>query len=313
MKRREMMWRTGQGAIALGIAKTLHNTVVGYGQFGIGSNLISQDLEAIASAKFPSFRRRRYSQIDNNAVRVRSGIAEYEDDGEWREARDADHAAIRSFDRDVRTVTTGDFSFRFCDLQSFFEDIDPDSVRPAIVELLRGRAGADPETIMSLTSASLHDAEALVYGLADIFREQTRYDIPRYLAGAVDDNLLPVDANLREPFRPTVDFETLASQSTPIGLFCTEYTRLANAAVHSIPAVEQSPPIFGLTVRNARHKHVYNGFGTVVSHQDEMVLPITFADYTDSTLVDDFRLRKFVGERVNAFDTSHRADEIWWV
>lgn len=65
-------------------------------------------------------------------------------------------------------------------------------------------------------------------------------------------------------------------------------------------------------MRDWRHKHVYNGLASVVRDEDELRVPVTFLDYTYSTLYDDLRVRRIAGEGLCAYDRGHRADEVYW-
>jgi hypothetical protein len=44
----------------------------------------------------------------------------------------------------------------------------------------------------------------------------------------------------------------------------------------------------------------------------ELRFPMTFVDYTHTTLYDDVGLTGVLGEGLAAYDDGHRADEIYW-
>ena len=311
MKRRSFLRGGMQGLLALGTAKALHNTVIGYGQFGIGDNLLTQDLTTIANTGLPSLRGEQ-TDISGTAIRVYRGRIRHNQNGQWRAVNEAVPDEVQELEGIIMAIQEQDVTYQFSGVDDFFTFLEGEVTSPVTVALLRQQPAADPAILSQFEDVDPTKTPELVNALASVFREHTRYDIPRYLAGSIDDNVLPVDGELRRPFEPTADFETLHEETDPIGLFCTEYTELAKTAFHAVPADEQSHPIFSFRVRNARHKHVYNGIGSVVIRDDRVLLPMTFVDYTDSTLVDDFRVRGLVGEQIDAYNENHRADEFHW-
>lgn len=315
MQRRDVLRLGLRGGLAFGAAKALHNTSLGYGHVGPGKNLRTQDLAAVAAAdmRIPYVHR---WEVDGYEVRRSGERLSYAVDGEtWRDARARDvPPAVADLVADVDAIRRGSFSFSFAGPDAFFAAISESDPRAPTVELLRGRSHrtVDPETVDAFVGEDPRDGEALVSQLVDAFRVHTRYDVPRYLAGSVDDNLLPLEADLRDPFRPEESFAELLEANGPVGLFCGEYARLAIRAVECVPAVEQSPPLFGLYVRDRRHKHAYNAFGTVRRTAHGLELPMTFVDYTHTTLYEDLRLTRVLGDGFDAYDEWHRADEIRW-
>lgn len=299
-------------AASVGAGRALHNTVIGYGQFGLGKNLRTQDLASIAVERL-TLPRHFATTIDGDDVAIRRGSIRYRRDGDWHPVDGDAPAPVETFAADVAAIRDGDVTFTFHDPDAFFDRLRDERPRPPVVALLRARAPtpADPDRVASVTDVDPTDGEGLVRGLTEAFRDHSYYDVPRYVAGSVQDNLLFGSMNLRAPFRPTVSFEALDDADDAIGLFCTEYVRLVNRAIVSVPASEQTPPLVGLTVRNRRHKHVFNAVASAI-HADGLEIPMTFVDYTYSTLYDDFKLTGVLGEGLNAYGTRHRADRIQW-
>ena len=316
MKRREVLGGAARGAVALGVAKALHNTVAGFGHLGFGENLLTQDLGPLVEEQLTIERVYRTDwedgelQVVGDSVRYRRGTHE-----RWRAVEsDESPARLVGFETDLLDLRAGAVDVAFMDPDTFFERLEGSDSRPLTVELLRGGSypRASPAAVRQFVGESPTESEALLRGLVRAYARRTKYDTPRYLAGTVDDNLIPVDANLRAPFRPDVTMESLASAEDPVRLFCGEYSILARRAVQAVSAHVQSPPLFGMLVHDRRHKHVYNAFGSVRRVGGALEIPITFVDYMDTTLYRDFRLRRFLGSGFNAYDEWHRADAITW-
>ncbi len=77
-------------------------------------------------------------------------------------------------------------------------------------------------------------------------------------------------------------------------------------------AHRQHPPVLGAKVVDARHGHVYVGVASVVRENGNLVIPMTFVDYRNSTLTDDLHLRWLLGEELTAYDERHRVTDIYW-
>lgn len=315
MTRRQLLRHGVGGGVTIGMAKALHNTTIGYGHFGVGENLRTQDLAATAGENF-RVPRVAEMQVEGYEVALAGESIRYRSDSEeWQDGRDPDAPdCVTRIAADVDELRAGAFTFAFTGVEDFFSSLLDADVRAPAVEVLRGSnyARTDPGVVAEFVGASPEDGEAIVRGLVPGFREHSRYDAPRYLAGSIDDNVLPVDANLRSPFRPSVRFDAIMDSTGPVGLFCGEFTILANRAIRSIPATSQSPPLYGLIVRDRRHKHVYNGFGSVRRTANGLELPITFVDYTHTTVYDDFNVTRLLGSGFDAYTTRHRADMIAW-
>jgi hypothetical protein len=168
------------------------------------------------------------------------------------------------------------------------------------------------------TAADPTDPEAVVRGLVGAFREKTDYDVPRYLAGAVQFNLAMNTVDLREPFADPVDWPALTDGEST-GLFCNEYAKRSVEALHAADPRTQTPPTAGALVYDTRHRHVYTMAASVVREGTddgegvgELAVPATFLDYMHSTLYDDFGLTGVLGEGLEAYDRRHRATGIGW-
>lgn len=313
LNRRSILRGATGAAAALGVGRALHNTVIGYGRFGIGDNLQTQNLNAIAAdgLRLPTIFETRVGDDD---VSLQRGTVRYQTEGDWAPVDSDAPTPIKQFQADVKAIQTDAVSFTFHAPEQFFAYVTDAPTRAGTVELLRWRAGTppDPGIVRAFVGTDPADGAGLVRGLVHGFRDHTYYDVPRYIAGSVQDNLLPIALDLRAPFRPTVSFEELLTADRPIGLFCTEYVRLANRAIASVPASNQTPPIVGLLVRNRRHKHVFNAFASAIGREDGLEIPMTFVDYTYTTLYDDLKLTSIVGEGFDAYGTGHRADVIQW-
>ena len=314
MKRRALLSCGVRGGLTLGISKALHNTVAGYGHIGIGENLLTQDLDALAAEEFrvPIYYE---TTIDGVRVRVTRTNVRYESDHNgWRTVDVDAPASVGDFASDISSLRSGSFSFSFMGPDAFFESLAGSATRPHTVEAIRGSRypSADPEAVEAFVGHSARQSEDVVVGLVEAFREHSHYDVMRYLAGAVDDNLLPIEAGLRNRFVPDASFEAFVERQESVGLFCGEYTILARRAVQSVPASVQSPPLRGMLVHDRRHKHVYNAFASVQMTSSGLDIPVTFVDYMDTTLYDDLGLTGVLGSGFDAYDSWHRADVIMW-
>lgn len=311
MNRRAVLARGLQSGVALGAAKAIHNTLIGYGQFGVGENLTTQDLSGLLAAGVLD-RPPRTVSVGSIDARVWDGTVRYDPGTGMRPVDEDAPEGVAELERDVRAIAEDRVTFVVGPLEDLFAREGDEHLRPHTVAWLRGSRSGAPATVRALAGTSPRHSPALIESLVTTFRNRTRYDVPRYLAGSIDDNVLPVEGDLRDPLRPEVDLERLTRAEEPIALFCTEYTRLANAAVQAAPAATQSLPLAGLTVRNARHGHVYNGFATVRRADNRVVVHCGFADYTETTLVDDFRVRRLLDGPLDAYNGRHRADTISW-
>ena len=324
--RRRILAGAAASVLGLGAAKAVDNVLAGYGVV-TGTNLIEQDLSAAVAERFgPSpFR----TDVDGVEVRLggrRLSVRTPEGEAAVVDVSGTSLDAVEDVDadagldgqlvglvRDLRTVEAGDVTFEFTGYPAFFERVAERGGRPLSVEALRGARFRTPDrgTVEAFTDTDPADPRRLVEGLAWGFREFSGYDVPRYLAGSVQDNVIFNAADLRAGFRSPTGFDAMLSGENT-GLFCYEFTYRSVEAFHAVPAAEQTVPVIAAVVTDARHKHVYTGLAGTVRQDDRLVVPMTFVDYTHSTLYDDVGLRGVLGEGVAAYDDRHRTTDVFW-
>ncbi|MFD1512433.1 hypothetical protein [Halomarina rubra] len=323
LDRRRVLRLLGGSVGALAGFKAIDNVVLGYGVL-VGTNLTEQDLDAVAGASFgPQADAVTLDdatlRFDDDTITVESSRGTDTLDATDRErARrlDEDHALDGALVRtveDQRAFAEDAVGFEFSTLEAFFERTRNGDTRPETVERCRGPFFRDvePATVERFTEADPADPEATVHGLTDGFRRYADYDVPRYLAGSVEDNVLFGAADLRAGFEDPVDFESLLAAGET-GMFCYEFVWRSMEAFHAVPAREQTVPVVSAHVFDARHKHVYTALASVLREDGELVVPTTFVDYTHTTMYDDFLLRGVMGEGLEAYNTRHRATRIRW-
>lgn len=319
-RRRVLLGGASLGVVGAG--RALYNTVLGYGQFGMGTNLEEQDVASVAEEHlWPNYD----ESIDGNRVRV--GDDAITIDGEASVAFGADarpdaadldsrfglDGRLEALQADVSALRSSSHGFEFHSPSAFFHRLEEGRPRPDIVTAIRTHRDrvVDPETVSRFTGVDPADPTALVDGLTAGFREHTSYDIPRYLAGSVEDNVIFGATDLREHFEDGVSFEALLD-ADETGIFCWELVYRSIEALQALPADRQSVPIAACYVTDNRHKHAYTGLLGAIREGDGLRLPMTFVDYTYSTLYDDLGLRGVLGEGVDAYGDGHRADGIYW-
>jgi len=335
VSRRGLLKGVAAGAGLLGTGRALDNVVLGYGVV-VGTNLREQDLGVLADR---GFRPGRGSAIGGNggtadSVTVRTGryrvrlveggttVAAFDsagtDPGRARSIG-APHGlgeASAELARDLSEVAAGTHAFEFHGIDGFFERLRTAETRPyTAAALRRWPRSAAPGRVERFAGADPRDPEAVLEGLVSGFREHAHYDADRYVAGAIQDNVIMNAADLRAPFREPVDFEALLADDGGTGMFCYEFTHRSIEALHAVPAVDQGVPVIGARVHDARHKHVYTAVASVVRDEkaNDLRVPMTFVDYTHSTMYDDAHARGLLGEGVEAYDDRHRATAIEWV
>lgn len=323
--RRDVLEAVGVGGLAAGLTNAVDNVLLGYGLLG-GTNLFEQPLEREAADRFgPSPFRTR---LNRHTVEYRDGVVTASGPStepvavsptaapDAVESVDADlgfDGALAALVADLGAIEAGDVTFAFSRSPAFFERIRRGDPRPLTVEAVRGHRFRTPEpaVIETFADADPADPAAIVEGLTRGFRTFSGYDLSRYLAGSIQDNVIFGARDLREAFRSPADFDALlAGENT--GLFCYEFAYRSIEALHAVPAAEQTVPVLGAVVTDARHKHVYTGIASVIREGDDLVVPMTFVDYTHSTLYDDLALRGLLGEGVEAYDDRHRTTGIYW-
>jgi len=313
----------GAGAL-LGAGRSVDNVLLGYGVV-VGTNLREQDLGALAERGFyPGGPRIPAGSVEiaagRGTVRIVDGastVAAFDptgtDPGRAREIG-VEYGlgdATAELARDLGALATGEHAFEFHTVDEFFERVRDAETRPHTAGAMRRwHRTADPDRVERFVGANPGDPGAVIRGLASGFREHTHYDVARYAAGAVQDNVIMGAADLRAPFREPVGFGALL-EGDGTGMFCYEFTHRSIEALHAVPAPDQTVPAIGARVIDDRHKHVYTGVASVI-RDGGLRVPMTFVDYTHATLYDDFNARGLLGDGVEAYDDRHRATTIEW-
>jgi hypothetical protein len=325
VSRRQFLLGAGGAVTGVGAAKAAHNTVLGYGELGMGTNLKAQDLSAVADEHLlPVYG----EDVGSARLRIVSDGVELRADGDrhllgYESATRAEAARLdtecgldgrlTALFVDARDFERGEYTFEFSQPSAFFERVEDADTRPEAVTAVRRSQDreVDPDVVERFAGVDPADTRGLVDGLMAGFREHGHYDVPRYLAGSVEDNVIFGAADLRAPFEDPVDFESLlAADST--GLFCWELVYRSMEAFQALPPWEQTVPLAAGYVRDSRHKHAFTALLTAIRVDGELRLPMTFVDYTYSTLYDDFHLTGLTGEGIAAYDADHRTDGIIW-
>jgi len=322
--RRRMLLGGGASIAAIGGGRALYNTVLGYGQFGMGTNLEEQDVAPLAVERLtPTYD----ESVEGTRVRaVGSGLTAGEAGDEMGLRFETDPVAAADLDSrlgldgrfrelfvDLSAFRAGEYAFEFYDPPAFFDRLGDGDARPEVVTAIRSNWDriVDPETVRRFADADPSDPPAVVQGLVSGFREHASYDVPRYLAGSVEDNVILGAADLRQYFEDDVSFEALLG-SEGTGMFCWELVYRSIEALQAVAADRQSVPVAACHVSDVRHKHAYTGILGAIRADGELRFPMTFVDYTHTTLYDDVRLTGVLGEGLAAYNDGHRADEIYW-
>lgn len=274
-----------------GGARAVDNVLLGYGK-----NLRTQDLGAVVSERFPPALSTR---VDGSRIGWMDGELDIEgtDAGSrW--------GAVEQLSMDLPELSEGEIDFEFCGPDDFFSR---EGVRRFTTDAVRGVPGADPGVVEDFAGTDPGETRELVQGLGEAFREETSYDVPRYLAGAVTDNVLMGTVKLRPAFSHDVDFGALR-RNDATRMFCFEYVNRSVEALHSVPAHRQATPVVAGKVSDYRHKHSYTVLSTVV-RDPGLKLVSTFLDYTRLVLGDELPVME---SHLWAYDGRHRADRVHW-
>ncbi|WP_266077398.1 hypothetical protein [Haladaptatus caseinilyticus] len=327
--RRQLLFGLGGGATAIATGKAIDNVVLGFGPL-TGTNLREQNPGAEARKRFEPSRFttvvsgnrlqfhddeiRVYDGETNEIVRTLSRFSSTDEAA----AVDSDLGLVGSpveqLVRDLSAIDADDIRFEFSQYEPFFDRLQNTNTRPFTVQAMRSNQFSDVSsaTIESFANASPTDPKAVLEGLVEGFRRHTYYNTPRYVAGSIEDNIIFDVADLRHHFESPTTFAALESGETN-GMLCWDFTWRAIEALHAVPAHRQRPPIVGAKVVDDRHGHVYVGVASIVRENDAVVVPMTFVDYRNSTLYDDFSLGEFLpGDGLAAYDERHRATDIYW-
>ena len=320
--RRRMLLGGGASVATIGGAEALHNTVLGYGQFGRGTNLEQQDVAAIAAERLvPTYE----ESIGGAHVRLADGgivvggeaALSFDDDGTADagalDSRLGLGGRLRELFADVAALRDGTYAFEFHDPPAFFDRMDDGEPRPEVVTAVRTNwdRTVDPGLVERFTGVDPSEPAAVAEGLVGGFREHTHYDVPRYLAGSIEDNVILGSADLRQYFEDAVEFDALL-ESDGTGIFCWELVYRSIEALQTVGPPRQATPIAACYVIDRRHKHAFTGLLGAIRVDGDLRFPMTFLDYTHTTLYDDFRLTGVLGEGLDAYNDRHRASEIYW-
>ena len=321
VSRRRFLAGAGGGVVGIGALRAVDNVFLGYGEFGNGTNLKEQDLRAVVTENLdPSYDERAAGvrlRLENGGVVAGSRRLQFGADGpeaarELDDELGLDGRLVELF-VDARDLAAGEYTMAFSQPEAFFERVRAAGARPDLVAALRGGSDrrVDAETIRQFAGADPARPATLVEALVEGFREHASYDIPRYTAGSVEDNVLFGAADLREHFETDVSFEAINSREET-GLFCWELVFRSKEALEAVGPWAQTIPVATCYVRDRRHKHAFTGIASAVREDGDLTVPMTFVDYTHSTLYDDLHLTPVLGRGLAAYDDRHRATAVFW-
>jgi hypothetical protein len=324
MERRRALKLLGGGLTAIASGKAVDNVLLGYGAV-VGTNLHEQDVGAfVAEALLDGT---RTTDVGRNQLQLWDDVLRVRHDGEPRTTRrytELSPEEARALDErygldglvadarpTLQALHAGEYEVVPASYGPFFERVRRADPAPASVELLRSDERTDPATVRAFAGADPTDPEAVVEGLVAGFREHTSYDVPRYTAGSIQHNVIFGAVDVKQHLEDEVDFDSLLENENS-GMFCNEFADRAVEALHAAPARDQSAPVFVGRVRDVRHRHVYTAIASIVREDGDLVVPVTFVDYTHSTLYDDFHVRGLLGTGLDAYNTRHRMTGLWW-
>ena len=323
MRRRRFLGLAGGGAAALVGGVAVDNVMLGYGTVS-GTNLTEQDVGAKANERLGPVEGRTL-QLDGTTVGIHDDRLDVGDDSlSW--AADADDIEQVEQDHDIEfgtlvelvddipTLWAENHVVEPVKAKAFFDRAAKAETRSVTVEALRGPLIRDvsAEIVEEFSGVDPANPRKLAYGFVDAFREHTFYDAPRYVAGAIEDNVLRKTVELREPFDQPTDFETLLEGENS-GFFCYDFVYRSLEAFHAVPAADQTIPVVGAYVRDSRHKHAYTGLATVTRENDgQLTLLLTFLDYTPTTTAHSFGVTRLIGDDPNAYTDGHRTTDMFW-
>ena len=324
VSRRRFLAGAGGTLAGGGAVRAADNVLLGYGELGYGTNLIEQDLAGLVADSIRVWyderaTGRRLRVADGDVVvstgndRRRLGLGA---DAEAAADLDADlglGGRLEALYADASDLVAGEYELAFSQPAAFFERVAGADARPEAVTAIRGRVDrrVDPDVVERFAGVSPRRPAATVDALVGAFREHTSYDLPRYLAGSVEDNVLLGAVDLRAPFEGRTDLEGLLADDGG-GLFCYEFAVRSMEALQAVAPHVQRVPVAAAYVRDARHKHVYTGVASAVREDGDLVVPMTFVDYTHSTLYDDLGVTSVAGRGLAAYDDRHRATHVRW-
>ena len=321
MDRRDFLKLLGVGGVGVGSYKAVDNVLLGY-----GTNLKNQDLSKLASdglsvaSDYSVYVNGYTVSVDGWDVAVGDGsetldslsyLTASREEAMVLDSRYGLEGVVEEIVTDAPRIGDDEYTFEFHNFEDFFDRISSAKTCPFTTDLLRGFGSADREDVAEFVDASPENPKRVLESMESSFVEKSSYDLPRYIAGSITDNIFFKRIRLRPYFEGDVGYESLNSDS-PTRMFCYEYVYRSIEALHSVPAHRQEHPVVGFGVHDSRHKHYYTGVASVVEKDGELVIPVTFVDYTRTTLYQDLRLSGILGSSLNAYDSDHRATRIDW-
>ncbi len=323
--RRQAVASTGGLLTGVGAFRAIDNIFLGYGETGNGTNLLEQDLAAVVTENLVIDYDER---IGDHRVRVVEDTLVVGTEQERHLPLDADERGtaaeldadlelggrLEALYADVRAVRAGEFRFAFSQPGAFFDRVRTAGARPDVVAALRPRGDrtVEPDVIERFAGVDPRRPEALTDAMVGAFREHASYDFTRYAAGSIEDNVIFGAADLRQHFEHDVSYDALLSGDPETGLFCWEFAVRSMEALEAATPWVQRTPVATAYVRDARHKHAYTGVASAVREDGDLVVPMTFVDYTHSTLYHDLHATELLGRGLAAYDDRHRATHVYW-
>lgn len=311
---------------SVGTAKAADNILIGYGNLS-GTNLTQQNLVPIASAGFSpaSFEiQRDDTALIFDGAKIRLIGTEYD---ETLSSTEGNTGVARKMDRhhsvfgtpalelveDLTAFANGKFEFEFFSVSEFFSQVSEGTTRPYTALAFRGANRSSPQlsVIREFADVDPTAMKELIGGLADGFRQYTRYNTERYIARSIQFNLLLNTVSLDSPFTHQTAFEEIMDgPKTPF--LCWDFAERSIEAFHAVSPVRQDVPVIAGRVNDARHGHVYTALATVLRLGSSLRIPVTFLDYRNAILFDSGPLSLVFDPDVGAFDARHRATRIRW-
>jgi hypothetical protein len=342
MRRRRFLGLAGGSALSVAGGVAVNNVLLGYGTV-TGTNLHEQDLATKANDGLGPPAGRSVDLRGRTVELADAGAVVDGDDLAWTASREevesfaSDHGlpadALAQLVADVPRFREEEHAVKATGAAEFFERAAAADTRAHTVAALRGPRVRDvrPSLVEQFLDADPADPEAVAYGLVDAFRAHTFYDAPRYVAGAVEDNVLRETVDLREHFESPTGFGAMLDGEND-GAFCYDFVYRSMEALQAVDAPDQTVPVVAGYVRDTRHKHAFTGLATVVREDGgggsesgtsgeggpgsgdgtEVTLLLTFLDYTPTTTAHSFGVTRAVGDDPDAYTTGHRATEIVW-
>lgn len=326
LNRRQLLTGIGGGLLGGGIIGSIYNTTLGFGTGGSGTNLHQQaQNETLAGiAKRGLYPDHGSIWLDNDVLLRITGdtvTVQYADGSDTTFNLHSDNVPtendldviIANLAEDLSDLRSGNFRFEFLSVNAFFDRVETVHLQPYTTGFLRrgtyqSSNGPHSDVPDEIIHENSHDQ---IYRLKDVFSERITYDIPRFITGAIDDNIFRRRTELRKRFSTETGLPAMY-EGTHARLLCDEIASIAQTILHLTAVDRQRPPLSVSVVHDYRHKHLFNGISTVQRTDRGLSIPTTFVDYTYVTLITDLRLRWLLGDGLDAFDTRHRADNISW-